>query len=118
MATLAVTNLSSSGVTQTLAAAAGGGDVFPNDGKTIFVVNNGSGGSINVTFTAQTTSAEKPGMEDITYSDKVVAVANGAIKMIGPFATGTYNNPSGQVAVSYSSATSVTVAAFRINPKG
>jgi len=118
MATLSVTNLSSSGVALTLASAAGGGDVFPNDGKTFFAITNASGGSINVTFTAQTTSAEKQGMEDITYTDKVVAVANGATKLIGPFATGTYNNSSGQVAVSYSSATSVTVGAFRVNPKG
>ena len=118
MADLSVINLASSGVTLTLASAAGGGDTFTNDGQTFLAIANASGGSINVTFTAQTTSAQKQGMEDITYTDKVVAVANGATKLIGPFATGTYNNTSGKVAVSYSSATSVTVAPFRLTPKG
>lgn len=118
MANLSVTNLTSAGVTQTLAAAGGSGDTFANDGNTIFVVSNASGSSINVTFTAQVTSASKPGFEDVTYTDKVVAVANGATKIIGAFATGTYNNASGQVAVSYSATSSVTVAAYRLIPKG
>lgn len=118
MATLSVTNLSSSGLAQTLAAAGGSGDQFTNDGQTFLVVSNGSGSSIDMTIAAQTTSATKQGMEDITYSNKVVALADGATKMIGPFATGTYNDANGRVQVTYSSAISVTVAAFRCTAKG
>lgn len=115
MATITVNNSSLSGliINDQLTAAAGGGDVFANDGKTYFVVNNGSGASINVTFTAQNTSVSKSGYGNVSITDTVVAVDAGDETIIGPFPTARFNNTSGQVSVSYSSATSVTVAAIR-----
>lgn len=97
----------------TFASAAGGGDVFPNDGKTYVAVTNGSGGSITVTITAQTTSTSKDGFGPVTKADGGGSVADGATDIFGPFPSGAFNNSSGQVEVEYSSATSVTVAAFR-----
>lgn len=118
MAVLTPTNLSSSGVAATLASAGGSGDSFTNDGQTFLMVANANGSAIDVTIAAQTTSAVKPGFEDVTYSNKTVNIANGATKIIGPFATGTYNDTNGRVQVTYSASSGVTVAAFRCNPKG
>lgn len=115
MATLSVQNIVEAGLANALASAAGGGDVFanPEDQTTFFMITNGGGGSINVTFTSQVTNAAVPGLGNVALSDRVVAVPAGATRMIGPFPP-RFNNASGQVAVSYSGVTSVTVGAFRL----
>lgn len=108
MATLIVTELDADGVTLSPASAGGSGDVFDNqDGDSFLYVNNGSGSSIDVTFTGQA------GPSGFTVSDVVVAVANGAEKLIGPFPPRYFNDANGRVAVSYSDNTSVTVQAFK-----
>lgn len=116
MATLTVQNVSLDGLAFTTASAGASGDVFnnPNDERTFFYVSNGSGGSINVTFTAQGTSVNASGYGTVDISDTVVAIANGAAEMVGPFPSSRFNNSSGNVAVSYSDNTSVTVAAIRL----
>jgi hypothetical protein len=115
MAALTVQNIVEAGIVHTLASAAGGGDTFvnPEDQTTFFLIANGGGGSINVTFTSQQTNASVPGVGNVTLSNRVVAVANGTSRMIGPFPP-RFNNASGAVAVSYSGVTSVTVAAIRL----
>lgn len=116
MATLSVTDVVEAGVTLTLAAAAGGGDVFANDNdnRTFLAVANASGSSITVTVTAQDASENVPGFGTVTKANGGGSVANGATKLFGPFPAAAFNNSSGQVAVTYSSATSVTVAAFKV----
>jgi len=119
MATLTVLNIASTGTAITTASAAEAGDVFANNaGDVFFQVTNGSGGSIDVTFTAQNTSFTNPDLGAITMDNIVVSVANGATKMIGPFAPKVFNNSSQQVAVGYSEHTSVTVAAIRFRAHG
>ncbi|MGL5116512.1 MAG: hypothetical protein ACRC7C_14430 [Beijerinckiaceae bacterium] len=115
MAALTVQNIVEAGLANALTAAAGGGDTFvnPEDQTTFLMVTNGGGGSINVTCTSQVTNAAVPGLGNVTMSDRVVAVPNGATRMIGPFPP-RFNNASGAVAVSYSGVTSVTVGAFRL----
>lgn len=103
MATLTVATAAVTGTAYTAAAAAGGGDVFPNDGNTRIVVTNGGGSSINVTVTPQNT------VNGLSLSAVVVAVAAGASKVIGPFPPQYFNNLSGQVVLTYSAVTSVTV---------
>lgn len=93
------------GAVATLVAANAGGDKFNNTGRERFRVRNGSGVSINVTFTA-TGSA---GCPEGTLHDKVVAVAAGAEKVFGPFDPARFSDASNQVAVGYSAVTSVTV---------
>lgn len=90
------------GVTITLAAADATGNNFPNTGREVFVVNNGSGGSINVTVDSKT-----PCNQGADH-DLVVAVGAGVQKMIGPFDPARYGS---QVDITYSAVTSVTVAA-------
>lgn len=50
MATLAVAATDEDGANTGQVAAAGGGDAFPNDGHTLFVVRNGGGAPITVTI--------------------------------------------------------------------
>jgi len=104
MATLTVVSAAVTGAAYVPAAAAGGGDVFPNDGNTRLLVTNGGGGSINVTITPQNT------VNGLTLAAVVVAVAAGASKVIGPFPPQYFNNSSGQVVLTYSAVTSVTVS--------
>lgn len=91
----------------TLASAAGGGDVFTNNGRTFLLVNNGSGSQITVTFTTPQT------VQGLAVADAAITVDNGDIGIAGPFDPTVFNNSSNQVAVAYSDATSVTVAAFQ-----
>ena len=81
---------------------------FLNDGKVFLHVKNGGGAPINVTVKAAVSH------DGFTLTDKVVAVANGAEKMIGPFQSSTCNFSGGLVNVDLSAATSVTLAAFKL----
>ena len=95
-----------------LTAAAGGGDVFANDGQTYFVIKNGDGSDHTVTFGIQLT------VDGITPTAAAQNVVAGHTRVFGPFPSGVYNNGSGQVAVTYSAVTSVTVGAFKAPPAG
>jgi len=108
MATLTVQQPDHDGTTITFAAVAAS-DVFANDGDTIALFNNGSGGNITIT----TTAAGTPG--GLSLSDVVTGnIANGAIGAVGPFDPTLFNNSSGQVTVAASSTSSVTVAVVRV----
>lgn len=108
MATLAVTELSpAAGITDVVASAAGGGDVFPNTGKEWVEVINGGAGSINVTVTPVNK------INGLTISPLVIAVGAGVRKKLGPFDPGIFNNGSGQVALAYSGVTTVTVGVYK-----
>ena len=115
MATLTRINPAESGTVATGAAAAGGGDVVDNtDGKTLLLIHNGDGSSVNVTITAQNTSFTDGKLGAITKSTQVVAVAGGARKIIGPFPANVYNNASGQLAITYSAVTSLYIACIKL----
>ena len=114
MATLTPVSPVIGGALLSPAAAAGGGDQFANPrGNALLYVKNGGGGSINVTLTAQTTSrpAEGP-YPAMTVGNNVVAVAAGAERVIGPIPSA-YNDGNGNVQVTYSGVTTVTVAAIQ-----
>lgn len=116
MATYTVQTIAKTGGVPTYAAVAAS-DQFanPSDERTFLHVKNGGGGSINVTVTAQKTSAKVPGVGVITISNQVIAVANASEKVIGPFSDA-FTDSSGNVVVSYSGTTSVTAGAFRLAP--
>ena len=108
MAILNVQRPTVAGVEITMAAAAPGGDSFPNNGNTTLIVANGGGGSINVTVNCG--NACSFGVTNDAH-DVVVAIAAGATRHIGPFTQGRFNDGNGRVNVAYSGTTSVTVAA-------
>jgi hypothetical protein len=110
---LTVSTITRAGITDTLAAANADGSRFSNDGKTFLEVANASGDTITVTV-------ETPGTVDgLAIADLEVAVPDGTTKFIGPFPPSLYNQLAGSytgyVYVTYSSATTVTVAAWRLN---
>lgn len=103
MAAIPVTNLTTAGAAPTFAAAAAG-DTLKNDGHTFLHVKNGSGSPINVTLTA-TLKCSHGATHDL-----VVAVAAGGEQIIGPLSLNRFPK---NVAVGYSSTTTVTRAAFK-----
>ncbi len=116
MATLTVQDSPEAGGV-TFAAAAAGGDVYPNDGRTLLLVlNTHASLSRTTTVTAQDTTANAPGFGAVTKADAVQAVETATLDVMGPFPTTAFNNSSGQVAITYSdSADSLTVAAVRVS---
>ncbi len=109
MATLTVQSLNgTSGVSVTTQAADVAGDEFVNEnGRTAFEVNNGSGSSVDVTIITQAT------VDGLAVADRVISVGAGERYIINQLASGTYNDSNGNVQVTYSSVTSVTVAAWK-----
>lgn len=93
-------------------SAASASDTFANTGNERFVIKNGSGSSINVTFDSPTTCEFAAAASSA--HDLVVAVAAGAETWVGPLSMARFNDPStGLVTVTYSSTTTVTVAVVR-----
>jgi len=113
MATLTVQSAAEGGGI-TFAAASGGGDVFPNDGKTLFIIHNEDASAATVTATAQNTATTKTGFGPVTKADAVQSVEATSVDVMGPFPITAFNNGSGQVAITYSSVTSMSVAAVRV----
>lgn len=108
MATLTVQQPTSASPVITFAAVAAS-DVFTNDGDTIAIFNNGSGGNITITVGPGGT----PG--GLSFADEVSGnIANGAIGKVGPFDPTLYNDSSGQVVIASSNTSSVTVAIVRV----
>jgi hypothetical protein len=108
MATLTKQVVTTAGLADSLASAAGGGDQFTNTGNEWLEVLNGGGASIDVTIATPATANGEP------IADRVVAVAAGARKKIGPFNPSIFNDSSGYVQVTYSAVTSVTVGVFKL----
>lgn len=107
MAILVPTAPTLEGVALGAVAADVGGDSFPNTGKTLFYVKNGSGASITATFDAP--NADNFGIVNDAH-DQAVAVAAGAERLIGPFPKHRFNDANERVQVAYSGVTSLTVA--------
>lgn len=110
---LVPTDTADEGAVVTFTAANAAGHSIPGGGDTILLVNNASGGSINVTV-------QTPATEDgLAVADQVVAVGAGVIKSIGRFKPTLYDRPSGGadpglVYVDFSAVATVTVAAVNV----
>lgn len=87
-------------------------DRWVNTGAEVFYIKNGGAGSINIT------EVLAPGAttDGIAPASRVVAIAAGATKILGPFAPGIYNDVNSQMNIQYSAVTSVTVMAFKVGP--
>jgi hypothetical protein len=98
--------MNGTGAELTMVAATSGGDLVPNNGgDTILVVNNGGASAITVTAPA-TKSCSHGFKHDL--SESVAAGKTEYIKLYDRL-----NNNLNQVPISYSSVTSVTVAAMK-----
>lgn len=110
MAALNAQSIDRGGLVPAYANAAAGGDTFTPSNETILHVKNGSGSAMTVTVAT-------PGTEiGLDIADVEVAVAAGAEAMIGPFPHEHFADPAdGQAHVTYTDATSVTVAVLEIS---
>lgn len=114
MALITASDIVASGIVPSYAAVNSEDTLKINDqGRTFLHVKNGGGGSINVTLVARKTSAKVPGAGTVTISNRVVAVGNGAEKMIGPLEPA-FADADGIVTIQYSGTSSVTAAAFNL----
>ena len=119
MALLAYATPAIAGTTLTMAAASAGGDTIPssrtgviqmdNTGTPtrkitgILVVTNGDATSTDVTIVVPGTAA-----------DKVIAVAAGATKLIGPLGDELEDSADDLIDITYSKVTSLTVGAIKL----
>lgn len=108
MALLSTQQITAQGAAITLQAAAGGGDAAYPDDRSFFWIKNGGGAPINVTLVVPGTTYGQAN------PDVVVAVPNGGERMIGPLNAQLADPSDGQVDITYSAVTSVTVALVRI----
>lgn len=111
MAALTPVTPSLTGPSTAMVAAAGGGDTFQNTGKEYFLIRNADAAPHDVTF-------DSPGTCDFAAAanaahDNVVTVPAGEQRIIGPFPVTRFNDGNGNVSVTYSAVTSVTVAVIR-----
>lgn len=106
MALLNVQKASLTGLAPTFTAAAAGGDAFVNDGRTLLYVKNGGASEITVTVNSQ-----QPCNYGFDHDLQVAIPASGE-RIIGPFRQDRFNDANGQVVVTYTAVTSVTVAAI------
>lgn len=107
--TLTLNTISTAGTNETLVAADVTGNNVPNtNGRSFVIINNGGGSSINATITATVT------LPGVTVSGPVIAIAAGVRKMIDLPSTSYVNDANGNVLVTCSSVTSVTIGAFEL----
>jgi hypothetical protein len=106
---LAVTSLTRAGIVDALAAANVDGHTIDNSAERMWIeVLNGSGASINVTIDVVVS------VDGLSVTDRVVAIAAGVRKKIGPFLSNIYNDGNGDILVTFSAVTDVTIGAFSI----
>lgn len=109
MATLTYQTASIAGAAYaTVAAAAGGDKVAPNDRGAV-LVTNGSGSPITVTVAVPGNTKYGQAAPDVP----VTVPASGS-RLIGPFPSDLADPTDGLVAITYSAVTTVTVAAIQV----
>lgn len=108
MAALTTQKPSTAGVALTYGSAAGGGDTFVNTGREFVHIKNQSGGTITVTISSGSNKCSfgvSNAAHDITHALLTMTDA-----MLGPFSKDQFNDASGNVNITYSGVTSLTLA--------
>ena len=109
MATLTVQTIdrAGDGLTPNFVSAAVGGDAFPNTGREFLVVKT--------TGTACTVTAATPQtVNGLAVADETYSCPSTGERYIGPFPSQTFNSTQGQVVLTYSAVTGVTVGVFKV----
>lgn len=112
MATIATQSVSETGTVITFTTLSATSNDFSNTGKELIYYKNGSGGSITLSVTAQTTSVASPTYGDLTKANAAITVEAGAVVLIGPFAVASFNDVDGMCTFTTTSATDMEVAIF------
>lgn len=110
LATQSITRAAPSAISFT--AAAGGGDTFVPDNRTMIHVKNASGSSVTVTVVTPRTDAVGNAVADNTFT----VPATTGDKEAGPWPAEIYADPTtGLANITYSATTSVTVAVKQLS---
>lgn len=114
MAQLTIQSVAETGL-EPAYAAVNDGDLLKADSsqRHFLHVKNGDASPTNVTINAVKTTARVSGVGVVTISDKVIAIAAGEERLIGPF-TEAYMDADGDVTINYSNVTSITAAALKL----
>jgi len=92
----------------TYEAVSAGGDTFKNDGQTILHIKNAD--PSQKTVTADRLQLSSTGRDD----NEAITVESETERFFGPFPTNRFNDAAGNVALSYSGATGLTIAALKL----
>ena len=111
MAVLSIVTPDIDGESPGFAAAASSGDKFANDGNTYVRIKNGQ-------LSARTITFDSPGKCSFDLAanaahDAVIVVAGNSELEVGPFERDRFNDGDGRVAMTYSSAASVTLSVVK-----
>jgi hypothetical protein len=109
MAQLTVNNADSNGLTPTFVSASAGGDSFVNDGQTLLRIKNAGGSPVTLTVVAQSFSNHKTKV-----NQTVTVPATTGDMIVGFFDPSRFNDQNGQVQLTYSAVTSVTVVPISV----
>lgn len=105
---LAVQQISRSGLTPAYTAANALGHAVQNDGERTFI-------HVKTVGTACVVTIQTPGTVDgLAVADRTISIGTNSERMIGPFPRGNYNQGSEEVYVDFDVVTAVTCAAVRI----
>jgi hypothetical protein len=113
MAVLTVQDIARTGLNPSLAAAAAGGDAFPNSGRVFVRVKNAHATvARTVTVASQLPAGAIP--QGAVKTDLVVSVPGTQERWIGPLDPHSFNDANGRVVVTYSTEADLTVGAFAL----
>lgn len=113
MAVLTVQAIARTGLDPALAAAAAGGDAFPNTGREFLVVKNANATlSRTVTVASQIPTGAIP--QGTAKTDLQVQIPALEERWIGPLDPASFNDANGRAVVTYSTEADLTVGAFRL----
>ncbi len=113
MAILAIQQISRVGLNPSVAAAAAGGDAFPNTGKVFLRAKNANAAAARtLTVASQLPAGAVP--QGAAKTDLAVEVPAQGERWIGPFDPASFNDANGRVVVTYDSEADLTVGAYAL----
>lgn len=90
-------------------SASAGGDTFRNNGKTFLYIRNAGGSTITVTLSATPTPA------GLTITPPTISVAGSGVTILaGPFDPAYMNDADGNISITYSAVSSVTICPISV----
>lgn len=118
MAVLTIQTINEDGINNVSFTAVASGEILLQMMERLFIFQKRKWGAITVTITAQVTSVDSETFGELTKSNATVSVpaledSVSGEAFIGGFSMGAFNT-DGQISITYSASTNLTVAALRI----
>tara|TARA_R110001606_G_scaffold382043_1_gene543585 strand:+ start:1206 stop:1550 length:345 start_codon:yes stop_codon:yes gene_type:complete len=114
MAILIAQKITQSGLNPVYTAALAAGDVLVNTGIQYFHVKNESGSSVTASVTPVISTVIDPLLGTLVKEIASLTLTAGQAGFLGPFETDAFNSPTGQLTLTYTAVTNITVAALYI----